>query len=61
MELYHMDEFSDDPDFKPEESLKIGDEVEVFVIRVNDGEGTVLLSKKKVDSIKAWDKIEEAF
>jgi small subunit ribosomal protein S1 len=56
-----MGEFTDDPDFKPEESLKIGDEVEVFVIRVNDVEGTVLLSKKKVDSLKTWDKIEEAF
>lgn len=56
-----IEEFSDDPNFKPDESLKIGDEVEVFVIRVNDVEGTVLLSKKKVDSIKTWDKIEEAF
>jgi len=56
-----VDEYSDDPDFKPEESLKIGDEIEVFVIRVNDGEGTVLLSKKKVDAIKGWDRIEEAY
>lgn len=56
-----MEEFADDPDFKPEENLKIGDEVEAFVIRVNDGEGNVLLSKKKVDAMKSWDKIEEAF
>ena len=55
-----MEEFSDDPDFKPETSLKIGEEVEVFVVRVNDGEGNVILSKKKVDAIKSWDKIEEA-
>jgi len=56
-----MDEYTDDVDFNPEESLKIGDEVEVFVVRVNDGEGNVLLSKKKVDVMKSWDKIEEAF
>jgi small subunit ribosomal protein S1 len=56
-----IDEFVDDPDFKPEGNLNIGDEVEVFVIRVNDGEGNVLLSKKKVDAMKSWNKIEEAY
>jgi small subunit ribosomal protein S1 len=56
-----VEEFTDDPDFNPEESLKIGSEVEVFVVRVNDVEGTVMLSKKKVDSIKSYDKLEEAF
>lgn len=56
-----VDEYSDDPDFNPAESLKIGDEIEVFVVRVNDGEGTVMLSKKKVDAIKGWDRIQEAY
>lgn len=54
-------EYSDDPDFKPEENLKIGDEIEVFIVRVNDGEGNVMLSKKKVDSIRSIDSIEEAY
>ncbi|RCX19970.1 4-hydroxy-3-methylbut-2-enyl diphosphate reductase [Anaerobacterium chartisolvens] len=54
-------EFSDDPDFNPEESIKIGDELEVFVVRVNDAEGSVMLSKKKVDALKSWDKIEEVY
>jgi len=54
-------EYSDDPDFKPEENLKVGDEIEVFIVRVNDGEGNVMLSKKKVDSIKCIDSIEEAY
>lgn len=56
-----MDQFSDDLDFDPEESLKVGDEIEVFVVRVNDGEGNVLLSKKKVDAVRSWSKIEEAY
>jgi small subunit ribosomal protein S1 len=56
-----IDQFTDDPDFKPEKELKIGDEIEVFVIRVNDGEGNVLLSKKKVDTIKSWDSVEESY
>ncbi|MCX8132143.1 MAG: bifunctional 4-hydroxy-3-methylbut-2-enyl diphosphate reductase/30S ribosomal protein S1 [Clostridia bacterium] len=56
-----MEEFTDDPDFNPSESLKAGDEVQVFVIRVNDVEGNVLLSKKKIDAMKSWEKIEEAY
>ena len=54
-------EYSDDPDFKPEANVKIGEEIEVFIVRVNDGEGNVMLSKKKVDSLKSIDSIEEAY
>ncbi|MBE6977705.1 MAG: bifunctional 4-hydroxy-3-methylbut-2-enyl diphosphate reductase/30S ribosomal protein S1 [Ruminococcaceae bacterium] len=49
------DEVSSDPSVKPEDILHIGDEIEVFVVRVNDQEGTVQLSKKKLDGIKVWD------
>lgn len=56
-----MDEFSDDPDFDPAKSIKVGDTVKVFVVRVNDVEGTVKLSKRKIDSIEGFKKIEEAF
>jgi serine/threonine protein kinase len=41
-----LDEFSSDPLSDPRSDVKIGDEIEVFVLRVNDREGTVLLSKK---------------
>ena len=49
------DEVSADPSVKPEDILKVGDEVEVFVVRVNDQEGTCQLSKKKLDGMKIWD------
>ncbi len=49
------DEVSADPSVKPEDILHIGDEIEVFVVRVNDQEGTCQLSKKKLDGIKVWD------
>ncbi|MBQ8880639.1 MAG: 30S ribosomal protein S1, partial [Oscillospiraceae bacterium] len=49
------DEVSADPSVKPEDILKVGDEIEVFVVRVNDQEGTCQLSKKKLDGIKVWD------
>ena len=51
------DEVSTDPSVKPEDILNVGDEIEVFVVRVNDQEGTVQLSKKKLDGIKVWDEL----
>jgi len=56
-----MEEFLDDPDFDPEKDLKPGDEIEAMVVKINDGEGNVLLSKKKVDSIRGFESVEEAF
>ena len=53
------DEVSSDPAVKPEDVLKIGDEIEVFVVRVNDAEGTVQLSKKKLEGEKIWAELDE--
>jgi len=55
-----MSELSDDPSAKAEDVVKVGDEIESFVVRVNDVEGTVMLSKKRLDSIKSWDDIDAA-
>ena len=55
------DELTDDPSVNPADVVKVGDEVEVFVVRVNDGEGYVKLSKKKIDAIKGWQTIEKAY
>lgn len=52
-------EFSTDPDVDPAESVKVGDEIEVEVLKVNDGEGNVLLSRKNVESKKLWDNLME--
>ena len=48
-------EVSADPSVKPEDILHVGDEIEVFVVRVNDQEGTVQLSRKKLEGMKVWD------
>jgi 4-hydroxy-3-methylbut-2-enyl diphosphate reductase len=55
-----LSELSDDPDVKPEDVVQVGQEIETFVIRVNDVEGTVQLSKKRLDTVKNWDSIEAA-
>jgi len=54
-------EFSENPDVDPADVVKEGDEIEVFVVRVNDGEGNVLVSKKRLDANKGYEEIEEAF
>ncbi len=55
-----VDELTDDPTVKVEDMVKVGQEIEVFVVRVNDAEGVVSLSKKRLDSVKSWDDIEAA-
>ena len=55
-----VDQLTDDPTLKPEDVVKVGDEVELFVIRVNDIEGYATLSKKRLDVAKVWETIEDA-
>ena len=45
---------------KVEDVLKVGDEVEGVVVRVNDVEGTAQISKKRLDATKIWSDLEEA-
>ena len=55
-----INEFTDDNDSNINDIIKIGDTIESFVMRVNDVEGMVTLSKKRLDAIKNWDEIEAA-
>jgi len=52
-------EFSFDPDVNPAEVVKVGDSIEVEVMKVNDGEGNVLLSRKNVEGKKLWEELME--
>ena len=54
-------EFSSDASVIPSKTVQPGDEIEVYVVRVNDHDGNVLLSKKKVESQKGLEEIEKAF
>ena len=55
-----VSELSSDPDVKPEDVVKVGDEIEAYVVRVNDVEGYATLSKKRLDAVKLWEDIETA-
>ena len=52
-------EFTDDG-IKVEDAVKVGDTIEAVVVRVNDVEGTAMLSKKRLDAQKMWDDVEDA-
>lgn len=53
-------ELTSDPSLKPEDIVKKGDEIELVVLRVNDVEGTVMLSKKRLDAQAGFEKVMAA-
>src|ERR671923_1168327 len=48
-------------EFKDPHALKEGDEIEVFLEHLEDQEGAVVLSKKKADFMRVWERIREAY
>ena len=55
-----LSELSDDPTVKPEDVVKVGDEIETYVMLVSDRDCLVKLSKKRLDMVKGWEEIEAA-
>ena len=55
-----MSELSDDPNVKPEDIVKVGEEIESYVMLVSDRDCLVKLSKKRLDMVKGWEEIESA-
>lgn len=59
--IINKDEVSDDPNVNPSDLFKAGDDIEVYVLKMDDGDGNVLLSHKRIQRLKNWDIIEEKF
>ena len=55
------EQITDDPAADLSAMFKVGDEIEVFVIRVEDGKGLATVSKKRVDKDNSWVVLKEAF
>ena len=53
-------EFSYDSNIKLTDAVKVGDELDLIVMKTNDQEGTIMLSKRRFDNIANWDKIAAA-
>jgi len=43
------------------EGIAVGDRIDVYVMKVEGDEGSILLSKKRADLARAWDRIQEMF
>ena len=53
-------EYSSDPNADPRAELKVGDALNLIIMKTNDQEGVTMLSKKRYDAIAAWDAIVSA-
>ncbi len=58
--IVKADEYSYDSNVNMEEEVKPGDVLDLIIMRTNDQEGTIMLSKRRFDSIAGWDKIVTA-
>lgn len=55
-----LSELTDDPALTPADVVKVGDEIDLIVTKINDQEGIAMLSKKKVDEQKGFEEIIKA-
>ena len=52
------EDMSDDPAFAILTDVKVGDVIEATIVRIDDGEGNIVLSKKQANHVLAWDKLK---
>ena len=55
------EEISNDPTFDHKTMLKEGQEIEIYILKLDDGEGNVILSRRKAETIKGWAQLERDF
>ena len=54
-----VSELSNDPSANPEDVVKVGDKLELLIMKTNDQEGTIMLSKRRVDAQKGWEELQD--
>lgn len=57
--VIHAEDYSAEPGFSIKAHVNIGDPVSATILRMDDGQGNILLSKKEANDILAWDKLRE--
>ncbi len=53
-------EFSNDANIDLVNEVKVNDQINLIIMKINDQEGTAMLSKRRYDAIAGWDKIASA-
>lgn len=56
--IIRIQDLSNDPDFSIKDEIHLGDSITATVLRVDDGNGNILLSKKEANDIAAWEYFE---
>lgn len=56
-----IDELSSTPIQSADEVVKVGDRVELLIMKTNDVEGTIMLSKRRVDAQKGFEELQKAY
>lgn len=59
--IIKKDEMAEEEAENPLEAFTVGDEIDVYVIKLDDGEGNVALSTSRVEGLKNWKKLIEKF
>ncbi|MBU5669165.1 bifunctional 4-hydroxy-3-methylbut-2-enyl diphosphate reductase/30S ribosomal protein S1 [Peptoniphilus sp. MSJ-1] len=59
--IISRDELAGGPDVNPQDLYEQGQEIDVYVLRMDDGDGNVVLSTKRVADMKVWDEVEELY
>ena len=57
--IIKVGDFSSDPDFDIAKEVHPGDVIEATVLKTDDGNGNILLSRKEAADALAWDKVKE--
>ena len=57
--IIKAEDMSNDPAFSLLNDVKAGDVIEATVIRMDDGQGNILLSKKEANEVLSWDALEQ--
>lgn len=55
--IIKVEDLSNDPNFQVMEEVHPGDVIEATVVKTDDGEGNIQLSKKEANDILAWEKL----
>lgn len=58
--IIKLEELSNDPGFSIKADIKMGEEISATVLQEDNGQGSILLSRKRADDILAWEQLKEA-
>ena len=59
--IIKLDEMTEEEKDNPKDHFEVGNDIDVYVIKLDDGEGNVALSTRRVQGMKAWKELAEKF